>query len=128
MTSAGGRRIQANLPLNAPARPELESSNIPRQIKAVGSRRGKDVLAREAQGAHVGTVQAFARFGVLGWDPGRDERVAVVRVDGRVGGRVDDILAQPVAGLHQGVEVLACGVDGDPARVVAWIGRIDRAD
>lgn len=128
VTSAGRRWVQANLPLDAPARPELERSNVPRQIEAVGPRRGKEVLAREAQRAHVGTVQALARVGVLGRDPGRDEWVAVVRVDGCMGGWVDDILAQPVAGFHQGVEVLACGVDGDPARVVAWIGRIDRAD
>lgn len=128
VTSAGGRRVQANLPLNAPARPKLKCSNVARQIKAVGPRRGKEVLAREAQRAHVGTIQAFARLGVLGWNSRRDERVAVVGINGRVGGWVDDILAEPVAGFHQGVQVLACGVDGDPARVVAWIGSIDRAD
>lgn len=52
----------------------------------------------------------------------------MVCVDRRVGRRIDDVLAQPVAGLHESVQVLARGVDGDPARVIAGIGGVDGAN
>lgn len=58
----------------------------------------------------------------------RDERVGVVVVDGLVGGGVDGVAAQAVAGFHEGVE--GAGVFGelDPARVVVGGGGVDGGD
>lgn len=49
-------------------------------------------------------------------------------VDREVSGRVDEILAQAVALLHEGVEVVARWVHGDPAGVIALVGAVDGAD
>lgn len=51
-----------------------------------------------------------------------------VRKDGHVSRRVDEIFADAVALFHEGVEILAGRVDGDPSRVVARVGAVDGAD
>lgn len=76
------------------------------------------------EGADVGAVHLCGRA----WDARGDEREGAVGVDGEAGGRVDDVFAEAVAGLHEGVEVAAGGVDGDPAGVVAGVRGVDGAD
>jgi len=122
------RGVQQQLLLNTPVLPQSKRSHIPLQVKLVRPRRGKHVLPTKSQRADVGSVEALARLWVSVRDAGGDQRVAVVRVHGQVGGRVNDILADAVARLHQGVQVVACGVHGDPSRVIAWRWRIDAAD
>ena len=128
MPTARRRRAEEQLLLDAAAIPQLEARDIPLQLKLVRSRAGKHVLAAESERAHVGAVQALAGLGVPVGDPRRDQREAVVRVHRHVRGRVDHVLADAVAGLHQGIQIIARGVHRDPARVVARVRRVDGTD
>lgn len=52
----------------------------------------------------------------------------MIRVDGEVRRWVDDVLAQAIAGFHQGVQVLTRRMHGDPARVIARVRCVEGAD
>lgn len=126
--AARRRRAEEQLLLDASAVAQLEACNVALQLELVRARRREHVLAAEGECADVGAIEALAGLGVLLGDSRRDQGEAVVGVDGHVRGRVDDVLADAVAGLHQGVQVVARGVHGDPARVVTGIGGVDGAD
>lgn len=119
---AAARRggVETDLLLDGAAVAQAEGGDVALQVEAVGAGRGEQIAAGARQGAHVAAVH-----GVVAGDAGRNQGVAVVRVNGQVRVRVDDVLAQPVARLHQGVQVLARRVHGHPARVIARRGRVD---
>jgi hypothetical protein len=107
------RGIQTDLLLDGPAVAQPERGDVALQVEAVGARRGEQVPPRHGERAHVAAVH-----GVVLGDPRRYQRERVVRVHGHVRLGVDDVLAEPVPGLHQGVQVVARRVHGDPAGVV----------
>lgn len=51
-----------------------------------------------------------------------------VREDGHVSGGIDEVFADAVALFHEGIEIVARRVDGDPSRVVARVWAINGAD
>ena len=120
---AGRRRVEADLRLDGAAIPQPEGRDVTLQIEAVGPARGEEVPPGLRQAADIATVH-----GVVPRDPRRNERVRVVRVDRHVGCRIDDVLAETVARLHEGVQVFPRRVHGDPARVVARVRGVDAAD
>lgn len=102
VSAARGRRVKADLLRDGPAIAQPERGDVALQIEAVGPARREQVPPRPGQRAHVAAVH-----GVVLRDPRRDQRVRVVRVHGHVRHRVDDVLAEPVARLHERVQVLA---------------------
>lgn len=123
MTATGGCRVEAYLSLDGAVLGQLKGGNVACQIKRVCPRGGKQIVARVRQRAHVGTIHG----------PGvgnarRDEGVLPVRVDGHVRRGINDVLAEPVALLHEGVQVVPRGVHGHPAGVVSGVGAFHAAD
>jgi hypothetical protein len=117
--------VEQDLALDGTRVAQRKGGDVARQVELVGARRGEQVATRAGQGAHVGTVLGPAvGFG----NAGGNQRPVAVRVDGHVRVRVDEVLADAVALLHEGVQVVARGVDGDPARVVAGLRAVDGAD
>lgn len=123
MSSTRRCGIQTDLALNNTILAKLERRDVSRQVEAVCTGRGEEIPARVGQRTDIRAVLRPA----VG-DTRRDQREVAVGVHGQVGGRVDAVLAQAVAVLHEGVEVLARGVHGHPAGVVALIRTVDTAD
>ena len=96
------RRVETNLLFDRPAVPHPERRNVALQVEAVGPARREQVPSRLAQRAHVAAVH-----GVRIGDAGRDQRVRVVRVHRHVCRWIDHVFAEPVARLHERVQVLS---------------------
>ena len=124
VAAACWRRVEADLRLDAAAVTQTKGRNVAGQVEAVGARRGKEIATAAVERAHVAAVEALASGAVVPLNARRDQGIGVVCVDGHVRLRVDDVLAQAVAGLHEGIQVLARRMHGYPARVIAMVGGI----
>lgn len=121
--ATGGCGVEADLANDGAVGIKLEGGDVARQVKRVGPRRSKEVCARVRESTHVGAVH-----GPSVGKAGRDERVAFVRVHGHVGRGIHEVFAYPVAPFHEGVQVVAGRVHGDPSGVVSFIGAVHAAD
>lgn len=123
MPAARGRRIQADLAFNDTFIRQLEGGDVAGEVEAVGARRGEEIAARVGESTHVGAVLSPA----IG-DAWRDQGEVTVGEDGQVSRGIDEVFADAVALFHEGVEIVARRVDGDPSRVVARVWTVDGAD
>lgn len=123
MPAARGRRVQTDLALDPARLAELKGRHVPREVEAVGARRGEEVAARVGERADVGAVLRPAVGDVRG-----DEGVGCVGEDGEVGGRVDEVFAEAVALFHEHVEVVPRRVHGYPSGVISFVWTVHGAD
>jgi len=109
------RLLQQHLALNGARLSERKRRDVPGHALLIRPRRGKQRAAGRRQRAHVRAVHVRDAL----QHERRHERPGAAGGHGTARRRVDRVLRQAVAVLHQRVQVRARGVDGDPARRVA---------
>lgn len=124
MAATRRRGIETDLPLDLALLAQFKRCNIPRQLRAVGSRGCEEVFPAMRAEDDVRAVH----FRVEMAEVRGDKWVVCSRVDGHVGVFVDYVHADSVAGFHEDVEVGVGRGDLDPAWMVAFGGRFNAAD